>query len=442
MPRTLIRNAQIVTMDDAIGDIARGDILVEDGTIRRIGSTIEAGDADVIDASNMVALPGMIEAHNCVWQTVLRGYVPNLWAGTYFPNLLPLRTKFAAEDNYNATYVGAYETMSYGATTLVDYCHNVRGPGFAEASLAALRETGIRHVFTHSFMNAAPDLFAGDDHRYRYAEDIYRAFHDPDSLTTINFGIESFGAKDCERQIAFARRFNAPSCIHVNDANDIAQLAKRNLLGSDLLAIHGNLITNDELAMMAEADMPLCFTPSADVQGTPADVVRRARDRGVRVVFGSDVPCHVAADTLGQLRAMFYVQGYLDGAMERSFSSVTTRRPTVRPGMPLLTPRDLLRSATIEAAKVFGLDDRIGSLTPGKRADILLVNKGPFGDSIDPDACAHVLLQTSPRDIDTVIVDGQVRMAAGVLKGFDAERAKALMAESRARILGGVIPVE
>ena len=85
---------------------------------------------------------------------------------------------------------------------------------------------------------------------------------------------------------------------------------------------------------------------------------------------------------------------------------------------------------------MLGLDDRIGSLTPGKRADIVLIRKGPFGDSIVDDACAHVLLQTSPRDIDTVIVDGEVRMRGGMLLGFDAERAASMMRDSRQRILG------
>ena len=179
--------------------------------------------------------------------------------------------------------------------------------------------------------------------------------------------------------------------------------------------IHGNLITNPELELMAKARMPLCFTPTADTQGTPADVVRRASDRGVDVVFGCDIPCSIASDTLGQLRVMFNVQGFLDGAMERSFSTVVGRRPAVRPGLPLLTPRKLIETATIAAARVLGLDDRIGSLTPGKRADIVLIRKGPFGDSIADDACAHVLLQTSPRDIDTVLVDGEIRMQGGVL---------------------------
>ena len=208
------------------------------------------------------------------------------------------------------------------------------------------------------------------------------------------------------------------------------------LLGPDLLVIHGNLITNGELELMARARMPLCFTPTADTQGTPADVVRRAMDRGVEVVFGCDIPCSIASDTLGQLRVMYNVQGYLDGAMERSFSSVIGRRPAVRPGMPLLRPRKLIERATIGAARVLGMDDQIGSLAPGKRADIVLIRKGPFGDSVERDACAHVLLQTSPRDIDTVIVDGELRMTAGVLRGFEANKAAAMIAASRRRILG------
>ena len=102
-------------------------------------------------------------------------------------------------------------------------------------------------------------------------------------------------------------------------------------------------------------------------------MVRRAIERGVDVVFGCDIPCTIASDTLGQLRVMFNVQGFLDGAMERSFSSVVGRRPTPRAGLPSLLPRKLIEIATLGAARVLGLDDRIGSLTPGKRADIVLI---------------------------------------------------------------------
>jgi len=291
---------------------------------------------------------------------------------------------------------------------------------------------GIRHLFTYSFMAIEPGEFPG----YEDARKTYEQFHQPEGLTTVGFGIESIGAPGLEKQLSFARGLQAPSCIHVNETGTIDRLHAMGVLGPDLLVIHGNLISNTELELMARARMPLCFTPTADTQGTPADIVRRAMDRGVPVVFGCDIPCSIASDTLGQLRVMFNVQGFLDGAMERSFSSVVGRRPTPRPGLPLLTPRRLIEIATIGAARVLGLDRQIGSLTPGKRADIVLVRKGPFGDSVIDDACAHVLLQTSPREIDTVIVDGEVRLRQGALVGFNAQRAATMIGASRRRILG------
>jgi cytosine/adenosine deaminase-related metal-dependent hydrolase len=426
--RMLIAGAQVVTMDGSLGDFPSADILIEDGAIRAVGPALEVADAERIDASEMIALPGIIDAHTCLWQTVLRGYVPDLWPGTYFTQLLPLRQCYTPEDNFNAAWIGGFEMLSYGTTTVVDYCHNIGGPGYADASIEALRATGIRHLFTYSFMG---------NERADDARRVYDTFHDPSGLTTIGFGIESIGHPMLEKQLAFARSLKAPSCIHVNETGTIEKLHSLGLLGPDLLVIHGNLITNPELERMAETGTPICFTPTADTQGTPADVVRRAMVRGVDVVFGCDIPCTVASDTLGQLRVMFSVQGYLDGAMERSFSSVVGRRPPVRRDLPLLKPRKLIEMATIVAARVLGLDDRIGSLTPGKRADIVLVRKGPFGGSVVHDACAHVLLQTSPREIDTVLVDGEVRLKDGKLSGFDADKAAAMVRASRQRLLQG-----
>jgi 5-methylthioadenosine/S-adenosylhomocysteine deaminase len=436
MARIIIRGADVVTMDATLGDLRSADILIEDGAIRAVGPSLDATDAEAIDGTGMIALPGIIDAHTCLWQTVLRGAVPDLWAGTYYSKLLPLRRHYTPEDNFNAAYVGGFEMLSYGTTTVVDYCHNIRSPDYAPRSIAALKETGLRHLFTYSFMpSVQPDDYPMAA-RFDDARRVHAQFHDPGGLTDIGFGIDSIGAPALGKQLEFARALEAPSCIHVNETGTIDKLHAAGLLGPDLLVIHGNLISNAELELMARARMPLCFTPTADTQGTPADVVRRASDRGVDVVFGCDIPCSVASDTLGQLRVMFNVQGYLDGAIERSFSTVLGRRPAVRPGLPLLTPRKLIETTTLTAARVLGLDDRIGSLTPGKRADIVLIRKGPFGDSIDDDACAHVLLQTSPRDIDTVIVDGAIRMRGGALTGFDSERAATMVRDSRRRILG------
>src|SRR4030095_13605934 len=133
--RSHIRGAQLVTMDEALGDFASGDILIEDGAILAVGPSLDGSGAERIDGTGMIALPGIIDAHTCLWQTVLRGYVPDLWPGTYNSGLLPLRRHYTPEDNFNAAYVGAFEMMSYGTTTVVDYCHDISGPEHARPSI-------------------------------------------------------------------------------------------------------------------------------------------------------------------------------------------------------------------------------------------------------------------------------------------------------------------
>ena len=126
--RTIIAGAEVVTMDAALGDFPSADILIEDGAIMAVGPSLDAGDAERIDGAGMIALPGIIDAHTCLWQTVLRGCVPDLWHGTYNTKLLPLRRHYTPEDNFNAAYIGAFEMLSYGTTTVVDYCHDISGP--------------------------------------------------------------------------------------------------------------------------------------------------------------------------------------------------------------------------------------------------------------------------------------------------------------------------
>jgi cytosine/adenosine deaminase-related metal-dependent hydrolase len=208
--RIVVRGAEIVTMDAVLGDFSPADILVEDGKISAVGPSLQAAGADPIDGANMIALPGIIDAHTCLWQTVLRGYVPDLWPGGYYSAFLPLRSRFTAEDNFNAAYVGGFEMLSYGTTTVVDYCHNIRGPDYAPASIAGLKESGIRHLFTYSFMSVEPHRFPRADDCFADARLVYDKFHDPAGLTTIGFGIDSIGALGSRKGSNSSSRFRAP----------------------------------------------------------------------------------------------------------------------------------------------------------------------------------------------------------------------------------------
>ena len=272
-----------------------------------------------------------------------------------------------------------FEMLSYGTTTVVDYCHNISGPDYAPRSIEALKTTGIRHLF-ELFVHDVPagqlsrSAARFDDARrdLRHASTIPTA--SPPSASASN----SIGSPDISRAARLrARPQGAELHPCQRDRHDRQAAMPRACSGPTSRSIHGNLISNAELehdgqgahAALLHADRR--HARHAGRRRAPRP--RPRRRRGVRLRH----PLLVASDTLGQLRVMFNVQGFLDGAMERSFSTVLGRRPAVRPGMPLLTPRKLIEIATITAARVLGLDDRIGSLTPGKRADIVLIAQGP-----------------------------------------------------------------
>ncbi len=435
--RIHIRGAQLVTMDATLGDFPAADILIEDGAILAVGPSLDGGGAETIDGAGMIALPGIIDAHTCLWQTVLRGYVPDLWPGAYYSKFLPLRSRFTAEDNFNAAWIGGFEMLSYGTTTVVDYCHDIRSPAFAPASLAALKETGIRHLFTYSFMPPTPDEFARPEDRLADGRRVYDEFHDPKSLTTIGFGVEfdrrtgpggaarlrarSQGAKLHPRQRdRHHRQARRPGPARARPAGDPRQPDQQSRARAHGRRRHAALLH-------AHGRHPghagRCRAPRRRARRRRGVRLRHSLHRGVGHAGRSCASCSTC-------RAISTAPW--NAASRPCWAAGRRCGPACR----CSTPRRLIETATITAARVLGLGDRIGSLTPGKRADIVLVRKGPFGDSVVDDACAHVLLQTSPRDIDTVLVDGKVRMKAGVLQGFDARRAAAMTADSRKRILG------
>jgi 5-methylthioadenosine/S-adenosylhomocysteine deaminase len=185
--RKIIQGAHIVSMDPTVGDLPRGDILISHGKIEQIGTSLDATGAEVIDAGGKIAIPGLIDTHNCVWQTTVRGSVPDIWTNEYNDVLMPLRAKFQAADNHHAGYVGGSEMLSYGTTTVVDYCHNLVTTGMAEAAIRGLQETGIRHVFTYSFLGFAGEDFASLQARFDDADRVFQEFHRPGSLDNHQF---------------------------------------------------------------------------------------------------------------------------------------------------------------------------------------------------------------------------------------------------------------
>ncbi|MDO8459044.1 MAG: amidohydrolase family protein, partial [Burkholderiaceae bacterium] len=147
--RTLIRGATVITMD-AQGDLPCGDVLVTGDTITAIAPSLQADDAQLVDASGCILIPGLINAHMHTWQTALRGLAANWTLLAYFQKMhAGLATVFEPQDLYIATLVGALNQLNCGTTTLVDWCHNNPTPQHNDAAIAGLLESGIRAAFFH-----------------------------------------------------------------------------------------------------------------------------------------------------------------------------------------------------------------------------------------------------------------------------------------------------
>ena len=151
MARTLIKNGSMVTVDDQLGDIPGGDILIEDDKIAAVGRNLPADGAQVIDATGMVVIPGLVNSHIHTWEIALRGIGAD-WvsARDYFGTLHGnLTHRFEAPDNYVANLLGALSQIEGGTTTILDWCHNLRSPEMSDAAIDGLEESGIRAVFGH-----------------------------------------------------------------------------------------------------------------------------------------------------------------------------------------------------------------------------------------------------------------------------------------------------
>jgi 5-methylthioadenosine/S-adenosylhomocysteine deaminase len=149
--KTVIRNGAVVTLDAALGDIAGGDVLIEDERILEVGRNLALDGAQVIDASSMVVMPGLVNSHIHTWEIGLRGIGADwISARDYFAHIHGnLAQRYRAEDNYVANLVGALAQLNGGTTTIFDWCHNLTSPEMSDASLDGLEQSGIRAVFGH-----------------------------------------------------------------------------------------------------------------------------------------------------------------------------------------------------------------------------------------------------------------------------------------------------
>jgi 5-methylthioadenosine/S-adenosylhomocysteine deaminase len=440
MPKELlIKSGHVVTVDPDLGDLPSGDVLVTDGVITAVGTdlTPATADAEVIDAGGRLVIPGLVDTHRHVWQGAIGAYTPQMTGAGYGPAVLTgISLRHSPDDVYAGTLWGALQALDAGITTIADWAHNDQSPAHADADLRGLRDSGIRGYFLYGGPGPATSdpnpPHPADARRMRdeyFAAGRYGRLRMGMALRGPCFTSAERNAED----FAFARDLGLPISVHVGMAGTsgaVTGLRRAGLLGADVNYVHGNMLTGQEFDLIAESGGTLTITPSTDMlmQFGTFPATGPALSRGIVSGFGIDTICSASTDLFSEMRLAL--------AAERSRANAAALARGEQVPAVDLHQRDMLRLATIEGARVWHLEDEIGTLTPGKRADIAIIDmRSPHLDGFG-DPVAVMVLGAGPADVETVIVGGDVVKRNGVLAGDHVEQARKLMYATRHH-LGG-----
>jgi cytosine/adenosine deaminase-related metal-dependent hydrolase len=431
--RTLIQGAHIISIDPAVGEIPGGDILIEGRHIAAVGRSLSAGDARIVDATDMIALPGFVDTHRHTWQALIRSIGADWTLAQYFSGVRGvLGGVFRPEDNYAGTYIGVLEALDSGITTLLDWSHNMNSPEHADATIRAHEDSGSRVVFAYGNSNAEWLPVSDIPH----SRDVVRLraehFNSDDGLITLAMALRGpqFATIDVtEHDWKLAREVGARITVHVGDglwglSKPLVQLDERGLLGPDTTYVHCNSLHEEDFRLMAETGGTASIAPELEMHMGHGDVATgRLLAVGIRPSISIDVVTTIGGDMFSAMRACLAAE--LAIANRRALDERVVLDP-----LPVMTS-DALEFATLQGARACGLGDKVGSLTPGKEADVILVDTDRLGLQPMNNPRGATVMAAHPSDVDSVWVAGRRVKEGGRLVGVDLAAVRRLVDASR-----------
>ena len=429
--RLLIKGGHVLSMDPNVGDFAGGDVLVSGKRIEAVGPNLEAGDAAVVDASGMIVIPGFVDTHHHQFETALRGFLadcilindgqPHSLYNYYEHMLQKFSMVYRPHDVYINELFGSLSQIDAGVTTVMDVSQIHHSPEHSDAAVQALRDAGRRAVFGY---------FEGWGERSQYPDDARRLkqehFSSDDQLLTMVMGGEIY-IPGYEKAWAIGRELGIPIGLHVVGTFGMRpvfdELAKSGQFGPDNIFIHMTGMSDEAWKAAADAGAHVSLSVPIEMtmrHGLPP--IQKALDLGMQPSLSTDVECTMTADPFTQMRsAMTLQRAFIN---EEALGGRTDCAAMV-------TSRDVLRFATLEGAKGLKLDRRTGSLTPGKEADIVLLDASAINVAPLNHATGAVVTLMERSNVDTVIVAGSIRKWRGALVGFDIPKLRAELEASR-----------
>jgi 5-methylthioadenosine/S-adenosylhomocysteine deaminase len=409
----ILRGAVVMTMDPTLGDIKNGYVHIKDGQIIAVGTGLKSASAVTIGGSDMIILPGLVETHWHMWNTMLRGFSGDKHEESYFPMIKAVGKNWTPESSYLGTMLSAAEALSSGMTTVHNWSHMLPTPAHADADLRAFADSGLRGRFSYGWSPFLPDS------ETLPLKDIERLHDNWDKFSNgglIHLGLAWRGmwrlGKDLPENVyrpefEFAKQLGIPLAIHVpgmRKSPEVIKLhAQQGFISSNVLIAHATWATADEIRILADTHTSVSLSPIADARvGYGFPPTSEFIEAGVNCCFSIDST--VVTGTSSVLDNAKWAVDLENGRFGSEYK---------------MLPRKALELATINGAKALGLADRIGSISVGKRADVIMVSTrgATMGVLSDP---AHLLVEAGgPENVDTVVVDGRILKQGGKLTHID-----------------------
>jgi cytosine/adenosine deaminase-related metal-dependent hydrolase len=430
--RTLLKGGTVLSLDPEVGNFRKGDVLIEGSKLTAVAPEIEAGDAEVIDASNTIVMPGFVDTHRHIWEGILRNIgtvVPLEGDVSYLAFILNvLAPVYRPEDAYAGDLISALGAIDAGITTLLDWSHIQATPDHSEAVIQALKDSGLRAVFAYG----NPWWKAPDEEQDNWFRAIAaNHFSSQDQMLTLAYatpGPEFIPFEMAQSHWELAREVGARITAHVGVGSfgkfdKVGEMGRAGLLGPDTTYIHCTTLNDDEVQMIVDTGGSVSLAcPVEMMMGHGMPPTQRFLDRGLEPSLSVDVETNVPADFFTQMRSVISLQHALLfdaklGGAEHVPEQVTTR--------------DVIRWATIEGAKANGLDHKTGTLTPGKEADVIMLRTDRINVLPVNDPIGAVVWGMDTSNVDSVFIAGKAKKRAGELVGVDVAKVAELAHASR-----------
>ncbi|MGZ5328818.1 MAG: amidohydrolase family protein [Actinomycetota bacterium] len=427
--RTVIRGGTVLSLDSSVGDFPEADILIEGDRIVEVRPGLDVAEAEVIDATGMIVVPGFVDSHRHIWEGLLRNIgtdVPLEGRSSYISFVLhKLAPAFRPEDAYVGDLLSALGAIDAGVTTLLDWSHIQGSPAHTDAVIQALKDSGMRAVFAYGFpwwgkweerqpswfVRAATEHFSTKDQMltlalaapgpeftdFEVTRDHWKLAREADARITTHVGVGSYGLD-----------------------GKLQEMGEASLLGSDTTYIHCTTLNDTEIQMIVDSGGTVSLaSPVEMMMGHGMPPIQKFLDRGLRPSLSVDVETNVPGDMFNQMRSVLALQRTLAGGE----------------GKPSLPTMEVLACATIEGAKANGLDAKTGSLTPGKQADIVLLRTDRINVTPLNDPATAVVAGMDTGNVDTVFIAGRLMKRHGELLHVDWPAVKRMASESRDHVL-------